>query len=80
MPDRVDMPARLDAVLEAVYAAFTQGWSDPTGMDQRRSGLAEEAIWLGRLVATLLPDEPEALGLLALMPSTGRTRPSGMPR
>ena len=67
MPDRVDMRARLDAVLEAVYAAFTQGWSDPTGMDQRRSGLAEEAIWLGRLVATLLPDEPEALGLLALM-------------
>lgn len=67
IPDRDEMPARLDAVLEAIYAAFTQGWSDPSGLDQRRSGLASEAIWLGRLVATLLPDEPEALGLLALM-------------
>lgn len=67
LPDRGEMPARLDAVLEAIYAAFTQGWSDPSGVDQRRNGLAGEAIWLGRLVATLLPEEPEALGLLALM-------------
>jgi RNA polymerase sigma-70 factor (ECF subfamily) len=67
LPDRADMPGRLDAVLEAVYAAFTEGWSDPAGADFRRRELAEEAIWLGRLVATLLPGEPEALGLLSLM-------------
>ena len=39
----------------------------PLGTESRRRNLAEEAIWLGRLVASLLPDEPEALGLLALM-------------
>ncbi|WP_117193383.1 RNA polymerase sigma factor [Rhizobium terrae] len=67
LPDRVDMPERLDAVLEAIYAAFSEGWTDPSGTESRRRGLAEEAIWLGRLVVALLPDEPEALGLLALM-------------
>jgi RNA polymerase sigma-70 factor (ECF subfamily) len=54
-------------VLEAIYAAFAEGWSDPAGTEIRRRNLAEEGIWLGRLVASLLPDEPEALGLLALM-------------
>ena len=44
-----------------------RGWADPDGTDARRRNLADEAIWLGRLVASLLPDEPEALGLLALM-------------
>jgi RNA polymerase sigma-70 factor (ECF subfamily) len=58
---------RLDAVLEAIYAAYTEGWSDAAGADPRRRNLAEEAIWLGRLVAALLPQEPEAPGLLALM-------------
>jgi RNA polymerase sigma-70 factor (ECF subfamily) len=67
MPHRADLRERLDAVLEAIYAAFTAGWSDPDGTDARRRDLAEEAIWLGRLVVSLLPDEPEALGLLALM-------------
>lgn len=67
VPDRDEMPQRLDAVLEAIYAAFTEGWSDPAGMQGRRRELAEEALWLGRLVAMLLPEEPEALGLLALM-------------
>jgi RNA polymerase sigma-70 factor (ECF subfamily) len=67
IPERADLPARLDAVLAAIYAAFAEGWTDPGGTDARRRNLAEEAIWLGRLVATLLPDEPEALGLLALM-------------
>jgi RNA polymerase sigma-70 factor (ECF subfamily) len=66
-PERVDLPERLDAVLEAIYAAFADGWSDAAGSDSARSDLAEEAIWLGRLVVSLLPDEPEALGLLALM-------------
>jgi RNA polymerase sigma-70 factor (ECF subfamily) len=67
LPDRAEMPERLDAVLEAIYAAFAEGWSDPAGMEQRRRELAQEALWLGRLVARLLPDEPEVLGLLALM-------------
>ena len=67
VPERADLRERLDAVLEAIYAAFGEGWSDPAGTEVRRRNLAEEAIWLGRLVASLLPDEPEALGLLALM-------------
>ena len=54
-------------VLDAFYAAFTEGWCDPGGTDARRGNLSEEGIWLGELVALLLPDEPEALGLLALM-------------
>jgi RNA polymerase sigma-70 factor (ECF subfamily) len=66
-PERAEMRERLEAVLEAIYAAFTEGWSDPAGIEVRLRDLAEEAIWLGRLVVQLLPDEAEALGLLALM-------------
>jgi RNA polymerase sigma-70 factor (ECF subfamily) len=67
VPERADMPERLDAVLAAIYAAFAQGWSDSTGAEIDRGNLAQEAIWLGRLVTSLLPGEAEALGLLALM-------------
>ncbi|MGH7785965.1 MAG: RNA polymerase sigma factor, partial [Candidatus Binatia bacterium] len=67
VPERGELAARLDAVLEAIYAAYAEGWTDPAGTDVRRRNLAEEGIWLGRLVAAVLPDEPEALGLLALM-------------
>ena len=67
VPERAELRERLDAVLEAIYAAFAEGWSDPAGTEARRRNLGEEAIWLGRLVVSLLPDEPEALGLLALM-------------
>jgi RNA polymerase sigma-70 factor, ECF subfamily len=67
VPERMDLGARLDAVLAAIYAAFAEGWSDPDGTEARRRNLAEEGIWLGRLVAALMPREPEALGLLALM-------------
>jgi RNA polymerase sigma-70 factor (ECF subfamily) len=67
VPERADLRERLDSVLEAIYAAFAEGWSDPAGTDARRRNLAEEGIWLGRLVVSLLPDEPEAIGLLALM-------------
>ena len=58
---------RIDAVLEAIYAAFAEGWTDPDGTDAARSDLTGEAIFLARLVTLLLPDAPEALGLLALM-------------
>jgi len=67
VPERGDLPERLDAVLAAIYAAFAEGWTDPAGTEARRRNLADEAIWLGRIVVSLLPDEPEALGLLALM-------------
>ena len=67
VPQPDELAERLSPVLDAIYAAFAEGWTDPTGTTERRRGLAEEAIWLGRLVASLLPDEPEALGLLALM-------------
>lgn len=65
MPDRAELPERMQAVLDAVYTAYTKGWSDAdnaTGAD-----LAEEAIWLGTVVVGLLPEEPEAKGVLALM-------------
>jgi RNA polymerase sigma-70 factor, ECF subfamily len=67
VPERADLRERLESVLEAIYAAFAEGWSDPAGTEIRRRDLAHEGIWLGRLVVTLLPDEPEAIGLLALM-------------
>ncbi|HEX3483608.1 MAG TPA: DUF6596 domain-containing protein [Micropepsaceae bacterium] len=67
VPARADLPERLDAVLAAIYAAFARGWSESAERETGSGNLAEEAIWLGRLVASLLPGEPEALGLLALM-------------
>jgi len=67
VPDRSQLAERLDGVLEAIYAAYAEGWADPAGTDVRRRNLSEEGIWLGRLVVSLLPAEPEALGLLALM-------------
>jgi RNA polymerase sigma-70 factor (ECF subfamily) len=67
VPEMQDLGERLDAVLQAIYAAYAEGWSDPAGTAARRHNLSEEGIWLGRLVASLLPGEPEALGLLALM-------------
>lgn len=67
IPERPELPERLSAVLEAVYAAFAEGWTDPAGTETRRRNLATEAIWLGRLVTELMPEEPEALSLLALM-------------
>jgi RNA polymerase sigma-70 factor (ECF subfamily) len=76
LPERADLPERLEAVLEAIYASFAEGWADPTGTETRRRNLAEEGIWLGRLVASLLPDEAEALGLLSLMLYAEARRPA----
>ena len=67
IPDARELPARLGAVLEAIYAAYGTAWDDVAGADPQSRGLAEEAIWLGRVLVDLLPGEPEAAGLLALM-------------
>ena len=74
LPNRGDLPERLDAVLEAIYSAFGAGWPDPGGLDARRQGLLDEALWLGRVVVELLPEQPEGLGLLALMLYAGARR------
>jgi len=67
IPGRNELRDRLDTVLDAIYAAFAEGWIDAAGTDVARRDLAEEAIYLGRLVTELLPNEPEGLGLLALI-------------
>jgi len=67
VPEREELAPRLEAVLDAIYAVFAEGWSDPAGADLRRRDLSGEALWLGRLVTQLLSDQAEALGLLALM-------------
>ena len=55
----------VEAVLDAVYAAFTKGWSEVG--EASVPEMADEAVWLGRLIVSLLPAEPEAKGMLALM-------------
>jgi RNA polymerase sigma-70 factor, ECF subfamily len=67
IPEREDLPARLGVALEAIYAAFSHGWAEAFTDDPHGRNLAEEAIWLGRVVVSLIPNEPEAMGLLALM-------------
>ncbi len=67
VPEREELGERLDTVLGAIYGAFAEGWTDLAGTDGARRDLAEEAIFLCRVVTELLPGEPEALGLLALM-------------
>ena len=67
IPQVCQLPERLGAVLEAIYAAFGIGWDDMAGVDQRGCELADEAIWLGRVLLQLLPSEAEVHGLLALM-------------
>jgi RNA polymerase sigma-70 factor (ECF subfamily) len=67
VPQEHELPERLDAVLEAIYAAFGIGWDDMAGVDQRGRDLAEEAIWLARVLLQLMPGEAEVCGLLALM-------------
>ena len=67
VPEPRLLPQRLEAVLEAIYAAFGIGWDSMAGADERGRGLAEEAIWLARVLLELIPGEPEVQGLLALM-------------
>ena len=76
IPERNQLRHRLDTVLDAIYAAFAEGWIDAAGTDVARRDLAEEAIYLGRVITDLLPNEPEGLGLLALMLHAEARRPA----
>ena len=76
IPQAGDLRERLDAVLEAIYAAFGIGWDDMVGADQRGRNLAEEALWLARVLLQLMPGEPEVQGLLALMLHCEARRPT----
>ena len=74
-PPPEEMPARLGAVLDAIYAAFGQGW-DGLDVPDAPGSLTGEAIWLARLVVDQLPDEPEPKGLLSLMLYCSARRPA----
>jgi RNA polymerase sigma-70 factor (ECF subfamily) len=67
VPPAHQLPDRLPAVLSVLYLLFNEGYSATAGMDLVRHDLSAEAIRLGRVLARLMPDEPEAVGLLALM-------------
>lgn len=67
VPEPSQWRDRCAAVLEAIYAGYSVGWTDPLSVDPERRALGEEAIWLGRVLASQLPDEPEVLGLLSLL-------------
>jgi RNA polymerase sigma-70 factor (ECF subfamily) len=66
-PQARDLPQRLQDVLDGIYAAYGTGWDDVDGADALPRGLTSEAIDLGRILCHLMPDEPEPLGLRALM-------------
>ena len=67
VPDVSVLPERIDAVLDAIYVAFADGWGNPQDTTMERQGLTAEAIRLARLVVGLAEREPEPLGLLALL-------------
>jgi RNA polymerase sigma-70 factor, ECF subfamily len=74
VPDDADLPERLRSVLAVVYLVFNEGYAASSGDRLVRDDLLGEAIRLGRLLADLMPDEPEVLGLLALMVLTESRR------
>ena len=82
IPYEADLPERLCAVLAVVYLIFNEGYAAGSGEQLLREDLVTEAVRLGRLLVELMPDEPEALGLLALMllaqsRTAARTAPDG---
>jgi RNA polymerase sigma-70 factor (ECF subfamily) len=82
VPGEAELPDRLRAVLAVVYLVFNEGYAASTGDELVRRELCAEAIRLGRVLAELMPDEPEVMGLLALMllvdsRRAARTTPDG---
>ena len=84
VPRGAELEARLSAVLQVIYLIFNEGYSATAGDDWMRPGLCEDALRLGRIVAELMPQEPEVHGLVALMEiqasrSRARVGPAGEP-
>ncbi|MET8678986.1 RNA polymerase sigma factor [Streptomyces sp. NPDC004647] len=84
VPQGAEREERLSSVLEVLYLVFNEGYAATSGDDWMRPGLCEEALRLGRVLAELVPKEPEVHGLVALMEiqasrSAARTGPSGEP-
>lgn len=83
-PSEADLPERLSAVLAVIYLIFNEGYAATSGENHLRRALTDEAIRLGHVVDQLLPDQPEVLGLRALMEfhdarSASRVGPTGEP-
>jgi predicted RNA polymerase sigma factor len=84
VPRRAELTARLASVLEVIYLIFNEGYSATAGEDWIRPALCEDALRLGRILAELVPEEPEVHGLVALMEiqasrARARVGPSGEP-
>jgi len=76
VPEAKQLPQRLEAVLNAIYAAYGSSWEVAVGADPHARGLAEEAIWLARVLREQISDDPEVRGLLALMLHCEARRPA----
>jgi RNA polymerase sigma-70 factor (ECF subfamily) len=76
IPSPEEIPQRMEAVLNAIYAAYGSSWEDAAGTSQRMASLGEGAIWLARVLRDQAPDEPEVRGLLALMLHCEARRPA----
>ncbi len=84
VPRGAELAARLSSVLEVIYLVFNEGYSATAGDDWMRRALCEDALRLGRILAELVPEEPEVHGLVALLEiqasrSRARVGPSGEP-